>query len=411
MAENTFRSNSRSPRYSTNRASGFTGGARALDGNIAQPSARNVAGPADSSFTPPAPAIAGFSTQGYNTPRPPGLGQQIASGAASQVAGSALKSGAQSLFGSSDKTVAGGTDETVGTGGFGGVGTDEAAGLDVGDEAAGGFFENAGGDAGGAIGDAAAGSFADGFGGWATDEAAGAIGEEVAGGIIGDAVGGSVPVVGPLIRLAQGDAKGAAGSAIGGAIGSVFGPIGTAVGSFLGGAIGGSCFITEAVMTAQGMDDNSEPLQILRAFRDNIMMKTPEGQAMVQEYEQIAPVIVEAIGAREDALQIYQQIYAQFIAPAVEMIKAGDYKGALEIYAKMVAFAASFSEEVLQGDEEAMAGVSALGDTAAMVSHDDDMTAMIGGQGVGDADWAQNDQPPQNDAEMAAISQMGARRF
>lgn len=58
-----------------------------------------------------------------------------------------------------------------------------------------------------------------------------------------DAISGGVPVVGPVLRLLQGDAGGAAGSAVGGAIGSTFGPIGTVVGSTLGGAIGGDSVV------------------------------------------------------------------------------------------------------------------------------------------------------------------------
>jgi hypothetical protein len=51
--------------------------------------------------------------------------------------------------------------------------------------------------------------------------------------------GMGMPVVGGLLRMAQGDFAGGAGSMVGGAIGSMFGPVGTAVGSFIGGSLFG----------------------------------------------------------------------------------------------------------------------------------------------------------------------------
>lgn len=424
MAENKFKANSRDPRYSSSRALGFRGGAATSDGNVSAPSATSVSGSADRSYAaaPAAnatPAIARASTA--SIPRPPSAIQSLGMTVGAKVVGDYAKKGIDAAA-NSIRNSGFGPENNYG-------GDDLASGADypvtsaeyMGANAAGGIADTSSdvlSSAGGNLGDAIDGSSAladgaDGMGAFGD-----AMSEGVGEGI--DAVSGfdasGVPIVGPLVRLASGDVEGAVGSAVGGAVGSVFGPIGTAVGSWIGSKIADKCFITEAVMSQEGMGDNSEPLEVLRAFRDNVMMQTPEGQAMVQEYEQIAPLIVEAIGQRPDAMKIYQQIKAEFIDPAVEMIKKGDNKGALEIYAKMVAFAASFSEEVMQGDAAAMEGIGQLGDHAAMVSHDDDMTSMVGGQGVGDTDWQQMDpemqqQPMQQ--PMPAIAQMsaGPRRF
>ena len=64
----------------------------------------------------------------------------------------------------------------------------------------------------------------------------------------------------------------------------------------------------------------------IRQFRDNVLAQTPQGQALIQEYEAIAPIVVQAVMQRPDALQVFQQIDAQFINPAVEAINNGDFR-------------------------------------------------------------------------------------
>ena len=46
----------------------------------------------------------------------------------------------------------------------------------------------------------------------------------------------------------------------------------------------------------------------MRAFRDNYMRKTEEGKALVDEYYDVAPKIVEAIDASPDRDKYYQYI-------------------------------------------------------------------------------------------------------
>lgn len=105
---------------------------------------------------------------------------------------------------------------------------------------------------------------------------------------------------------------------------------------------GHNCFITEAVTSSSGVGDNAEELQVLRAFRDNVMATTPQGNALIQEYYAIAPVVVDSIGQRPDGLQIFQSMKSQFIDPAVQAVKNGDNEGALRIYAQMLSYATNF---------------------------------------------------------------------
>ncbi len=216
------------------------------------------------------------------------------------------------------------------------------------------------------------------------------LGDWGAGAAVDGATSG-IPVIGPALQLAQGNVGGAAGSVVGGAL---FGPIGAAVGGFLG---GGGCFITEATMAGLGVqDDNAEPLKVLRAFRDQVLASTPQGQQMIQEYEAIAPLVVQAVQARPDAMTIFKAIYTQFIVPAVDAIKGGNYPQALQIYAAMIAAVVPFAQEAM-GDMDDMgdgamaeAGevqeMQSLGDDAAMVAQNPQMAQqaapMQGGGGA-----------------------------
>ena len=145
----------------------------------------------------------------------------------------------------------------------------------------------------------------------------------------------------------------------------------------------GGCFITEAVMSTSGQGDNAEELQVLRGFRDTVLMASPQGQEMVNEYYAIAPVVVEAVAARPDGVKIFQDLKAQFIDPAVAAVKAGDNEQALQIYAQMIAYATQFaSEGGGEGPEQpgAEAGMENFGADAQMVADSPDMAeAATGG--------------------------------
>jgi hypothetical protein len=202
---------------------------------------------------------------------------------------------------------------------------------------------------------------------------------------LGDA-GSYLPYAGSVIKLVQGDVKGAAGSAAGTFIGSMLGgPVGGFIGGFIG---GGGCFITEATMAGMGMQDpnqleQSEPLQVLRWFRDNVMMRTPQGQQMVQQYYLMAPDVVEAVNQRPDAAQIYGQIFQQFIAPAVEAVKSNDFQQALQIYAEMIQFVAPLGAE-MDGDPMQESEFEDLADSASIVNSDPDLAqAAIGSPVLG----------------------------
>jgi hypothetical protein len=106
---------------------------------------------------------------------------------------------------------------------------------------------------------------------------------------------------------------------------------------------GGGCYITTAATKHGGLSDDGAELNTLRQFRDGVMAQTPQGQAEVQRYYEVAPKVVAAIDARPDADAVYKRLSEEFIKPAAGMVQQGDFEGAFDLYRKMTEFAASIA--------------------------------------------------------------------
>lgn len=410
--EDQFTANSRSPRYGTSKSLGFRGGSQNASGNLQTPTYDEVRGQ-----RPPATpdgqetaAIRQFSAQA--TPQIPSTAKQVAGAAGSAAAGEAAKfagkkaggfvsnlfDGPSSFAGAADGAISSTPNYLAGGGRFpSGAGEGVGGSVSTTSEFANApnYAESAlFGDGAGAAGDIAGGAADFATGGAELVDGAGSLydaadaaqGAELFGAATdgADFAEAGVPYIGSALRLAQGDYKGAALTAAGTAIA---GPIG----GIIGGALSSACFITEAVTSAGGQD-NGEELNTLRWFRDNILMANPQGQALVQEYVEMAPMVVEAISMRPDALQLFQQIKSEFIDQAVAAVKSGNYKAALEIYAQMIAFVEPFAAEQSMDEINEPGEADAMGSHAAMLAHDDMATAEIAPGGPGNTDWQSMEQ-------------------
>ena len=96
------------------------------------------------------------------------------------------------------------------------------------------------------------------------------------------------------------------------------------------------CYITTAVCDSFGKEDCCYELMAFRAFRDGYLRRQPDGEAMVQEYYETAPAIVQKINAREDAKAIYQGIWDQYLAECLRLIEAEEYELCTSLYRDMV---------------------------------------------------------------------------
>jgi len=100
------------------------------------------------------------------------------------------------------------------------------------------------------------------------------------------------------------------------------------------------CFITTAICDAEGKADDCDELQLLRKFRDEIMLPDAALSNLVREYYAIAPAIVDGIkklanGGRE----VFQLLKMQYLDNVLEAVKAGDVDVAVGEYLQMVAVA------------------------------------------------------------------------
>lgn len=116
-------------------------------------------------------------------------------------------------------------------------------------------------------------------------------------------------------------------------------------GSLLGSLFGGGCFISTAVCKYSGLADDCELLETLRAWRDDYLLSTPEGTAMVEHYYKVAPGYVAAIGAKDEAtqMQIWRELF-RLIATAAHHIRVRDHAITLAYYMAAVEFARVSSE-------------------------------------------------------------------
>lgn len=96
------------------------------------------------------------------------------------------------------------------------------------------------------------------------------------------------------------------------------------------------CYITTAVCESQKKPDDCYELSLLRSFRDDYLLQSPDGEAMVHEYYDVAPSIVKHIGRREDADQIYEDIWQQYLSPCIRLIEADRKEECVELYRHMV---------------------------------------------------------------------------
>lgn len=112
-----------------------------------------------------------------------------------------------------------------------------------------------------------------------------------------------------------------------------------------------SCFLTTAVTQAKGLSDTCAELQALRKFRDEYLLSTDEGKALVKTYYQVAPLIVDAINARADSASVWARLDNNFIQGALQRIGAGHFEVAKGIYCALVQEALEISGVVLEVPE------------------------------------------------------------
>lgn len=95
------------------------------------------------------------------------------------------------------------------------------------------------------------------------------------------------------------------------------------------------CYITTAVCRSLKKPEDCYELELLRSYRDGYLLQTG-GDALVEEYYDIAPTIVRRIEKSPDAGNEYLYLWERYLRPCVSAIENGEMEACKAIYVEMV---------------------------------------------------------------------------
>ena len=102
------------------------------------------------------------------------------------------------------------------------------------------------------------------------------------------------------------------------------------------GGFNGLCYITTAVCESLGRADDCYELNLLRNYRDTYLSSREGGKQIVEEYYDIAPTIVNRIRRQENASEVFQGIWNDYLQPCVKMIEQDQMDRCQKCYTDMV---------------------------------------------------------------------------
>ena len=96
------------------------------------------------------------------------------------------------------------------------------------------------------------------------------------------------------------------------------------------------CYITTAVCKSLGKPEDCQELMSLRHFRDDYLQKQENGEALIQQYYNIAPSIVKSIDRLPNSDEIYYNIWREYLSPCITAINENRNQQCMEQYSDMV---------------------------------------------------------------------------
>ena len=96
------------------------------------------------------------------------------------------------------------------------------------------------------------------------------------------------------------------------------------------------CFITTAVCEAEGKPDDCPELTAFRAFRDGYLMHCPDGPALVDEYYDVAPVLLTCMTLADDRAARCRELRERYLDPCYADLQAGRLAQCRDRYVAMV---------------------------------------------------------------------------
>lgn len=88
---------------------------------------------------------------------------------------------------------------------------------------------------------------------------------------------------------------------------------------------GSFCFLSTACAQGIGLSDDCPDLVALRAFRDQHLLRTKRGQALVRKYYDIAPSICDAVNSWPNSELRWSTIHSELVRPCVYLIQTGQF--------------------------------------------------------------------------------------
>lgn len=98
----------------------------------------------------------------------------------------------------------------------------------------------------------------------------------------------------------------------------------------------GFCYITTAVCDTLEKEDDCYELNMFRNFRDYYLLQQEDGQVLIEEYYQVAPIIVERIDGLADRDRIYKNIWNQYLKGCLLAIEEGKDAQCKDMYCQML---------------------------------------------------------------------------
>ena len=96
------------------------------------------------------------------------------------------------------------------------------------------------------------------------------------------------------------------------------------------------CYVTTAVCRNLNKGEDCEELRLIKDFRDGYLSSTKEGQALIEEYYDIAPTLVKRIDKDVDSQAKYLWLWNTYLAPCIAYIKSGLQEECRETYCSMI---------------------------------------------------------------------------
>lgn len=97
----------------------------------------------------------------------------------------------------------------------------------------------------------------------------------------------------------------------------------------------GGCYLTTAMCHVLEYNDNCDTLEILRGYRDWYMWNDPKYQNLLDEYDEIGPLIAEKLLNDNHKSYIVNEMINTYIIPAVDFIFNRRYDEAAKSYIDM----------------------------------------------------------------------------